>query len=120
MLAGETVEAAHQPARGEDGRYRDGQAIVVPPLRQGHRLGELLDAIGQAGEHGQADFRRHEALARALEYLVTELALGLDHLLADGADRHAEFVGRCLDEPSRPTASSARRPFICTVLRFFI
>ncbi|MNL84523.1 hypothetical protein D3C87_2125140 [compost metagenome] len=55
-----------------------------------------MKPFGQSRQHRAGSIDRHHALRQALKDRLAELGFGLDDLLADGTDRHAEFVRRRL------------------------
>ncbi len=71
-------------------------------LRGGHRCRQRLKPFAEPRQYRDAGLRHCHALRRALENRPPQLRLGLDHLLADGADGHAKLIGSRLQRPEPP------------------
>jgi hypothetical protein len=89
----EARQAPDQPARGEDRRDRDGEAVVALRRGLGHRRGEVGEAAAQERVDLAGVLARGHAGGRPIEERAAEDRLGADDLLAHRAGRHAQVPG---------------------------
>ncbi len=91
-----------------DRRHRDRQGVGHLSAAEGRGGGEVAEAFVQMGEDQLAESGRLQALAAADEYGLAQLGFRLQHLLADGPQRHAELLGG--GSEAAQAASGLHRP----------
>jgi hypothetical protein len=91
----EMAEPRQEPAHGKGRQHADRDDPALGPRTHAvHRLGNPLEAVGQATEQTHPRLGQHQPGARALEQRQPQVLLELAHLPADRRRRHGQRVGR--------------------------
>ena len=93
MPLAEALQAPDQPLAGEDRRDGDREHAFAPPFGERQPGRDLGKAGAEIAQYLLPEGGRPQALRMALEQGPAELLLGLEDLLAHGADGDAELLG---------------------------